>query len=118
MAALASSALFIKLYDWLRLFKSTSFYVLLVKLTIKDILPFMTLFAVSLLIFGMPMSFLSLNRTEDAALIDNSFGYWLLDTLYNQFLISLGDAEKKENFKEGSHAQLVLIFFLMAISFM
>ena len=101
MAALASCALFIKLYDWLRLFKSTSFYVLLVKLTVKDILPFMTLFAVSLLIFGMPMNMLSHNRDDEETLVDDSFGYWLLDTIYNQYLISLGDAEQKDNFKKG-----------------
>ena len=65
IAALASCSLFIKLYDWLRLFKDTSFYVLLVKLTIKDITAFIILFVVSLLIFGIPMSMLSLNRVED-----------------------------------------------------
>ena len=118
MAALASCALFIKLYDWLRLFKSTSFYVLLVKLTVKDILPFMTLFAVSLLIFGMPMNMLSHNRDDEETLVDDSFGYWLLDTIYNQYLISLGDAEQKDNFKKGMQTDLVLTFYLLAVSFM
>ena len=64
MAAFATCAIFIKLYDWLRLFENTAFYVLLVKLTMKDILPFMILLFVSLLIFGIPMSMLSLNRDE------------------------------------------------------
>ena len=65
MAAFATCAIFIKLYDWLRLFEMTAFYVLLVKMTMKEILPFMILLFVSLLIFGIPMSMLSLNREED-----------------------------------------------------
>ena len=83
MAAFATCAIFIKLYDWLRLFESTAFYVLLVKLTMKDILPFMILLFVSLLIFDIPMSMLSLNRDENSTLVDESFGFWLIDAVYN-----------------------------------
>ena len=118
LAAVASCLLFIKLYDWLRLFKATSFYVLLVRMTIRDILPFMTLFFVSLLIFGMPMNMLSHNRDEDTTLVEKSFGLWLADTLFNQYLIALGEPETKDNFKLGMQTQLVLVLFLLAISFM
>ena len=89
IASVASCCLFMKLYDWLRLFKDTSFYVLLVKLTLTDVTAFFILFAVSLLIFGVPMSMLSLNRQDDS-IVSESFGFWLLDAVYGQYMIALG----------------------------
>ena len=89
IAAFASCCTLIKLYDWLRLFKDTSFYVLLVKLTLTDVTAFFILFAVSLLIFGVPMSMLSLNRQDDS-IVSESFGFWLLDAVYGQYMIALG----------------------------
>ena len=83
IAAIATCSLFIKLYDWLRLFQNTSFYVLLVKLTMKDVLAFMILLIVSLLIFGIPVSLLSLNRADDDALVGESLGFWLIDAVYD-----------------------------------
>lgn len=68
IAAVATCTLFTKLYDWLRLFQDTSFYVLLVKLTVRDILPFMILVVITLLIFCIPMSMLNLNRPDDQLL--------------------------------------------------
>lgn len=37
VAAITSCSLMIKLYDWLRLFDGTSFYILLIAETMKDI---------------------------------------------------------------------------------
>ena len=81
----------LKIYDWLRLFEKTSFYVKLVELTLEGVGWFMILFIVALVGFGLPMSMLDMNRGEDAHLIAQIFGWWFIDALYNQYLLSLGE---------------------------
>ena len=54
-----------KFYDWLRLFDATAFYITLIEITLTDILPFLVLFIVALLTFGIPLTMLTMNRTGD-----------------------------------------------------
>ena len=49
----------VKLFDWMRLFDNTSFYILLLQETLIDIGPFMLLFGLSLTMFGAPLTMLS-----------------------------------------------------------
>ena len=92
MASFAICLLTLKIYDWLRLFETTSFFILLIGRTIIDIGPFMIFFMVALLAFGLPMSILDLNRSdEDATLISSTYGFWFFDLLVNQYLLSLGE---------------------------
>ena len=67
LASMSSFAMLLNGFNWLRLFDSTSFYILLLSETIKDITPFMILFLLSLMMFGIPMLLLNLNsvRIED-----------------------------------------------------
>lgn len=65
LAALASFALCFKIFDWLRLFEKTAFLVLLLIQTLVDISDFMILIAISLIMFGIPMTILDDNRGED-----------------------------------------------------
>ena len=72
IAALDSTLLLLKLYDWMRLFEETAFYVKLLKATMIKIAPFMLLFVVALLLFGLPISMLNQSRfryVEDEQMI-------------------------------------------------
>ena len=62
MAALASLLLTSKIFDWLRLFDRTAFYVQLLGATLDQIKEFMLLFTVALLTFGLPLSMLNQTR--------------------------------------------------------
>jgi hypothetical protein len=62
VAAGASFCLIAKLFDWLRLFDSTSFYIMLLVETIMDIRAFLILVVTSLMLFGVPMVMINLNR--------------------------------------------------------
>ena len=66
MAAIATCCLLAKVYDWLRLFKQTAFYILLINETLKDTGSFLILLFVALMMFGVPMIMLNLNREPDA----------------------------------------------------
>ena len=65
VAAFASFFLVLKLYDWLRLFEKTAFYVRLLSMTLQGIGYFMLLLGIGLLLFGIPLSMISLNRILD-----------------------------------------------------
>ena len=91
MAAVASSLIVAKIYDWLRLFEMTAFYVQLLEATIKGIGSFMLLFFVAMLLFGLPFSMLNENRTGESNIMDYTLYYWLFDVVYNQYLLSAGE---------------------------
>ena len=84
VSAFTSLCILMKTFDWLRLFEGTAFYVQLVQATIKDIAAFMILLVLSLLIFGFPMGFLTLNsKLAEDEVIPSTFGGWLTDLLMN-----------------------------------
>ena len=83
MSAFASCFLMLKVYDWLRLFEKTSFYVKLVELTIESVGWFMILFSIALIGFGVPMSMLDINRIDGSQMIPSIFGWWFFDAIYN-----------------------------------
>lgn len=84
IAAMATFCLWCKVLDWCKLFGPTSFFVRLILETISDIKYFMIIFVVALMMFGMPMYILQLNRTDDNAIVSEVFGnFWLLNAFYN-----------------------------------
>ena len=71
--------------DWMRLFDQTSFYILLIGQTLKDIFAFLILIVMSLLMFGFPMIMLNINRSEENLVVDETFSFWLPNMLLNQY---------------------------------
>ena len=91
MAAIASMTLFIKVFDWLRLFEKTAFYIHLIQETLRDLSSFLILLVTTMMMFGTPIIMLNLNRTDDNKVVDEIFGFWGLDILLNQYLLALGE---------------------------
>lgn len=73
----------VKLFDWLRLFEDTAFYILLVSETMADIKAFMILLVIAMLMFGLPTMMLSLNTDADKELVESTFSLWPVNVLYN-----------------------------------
>jgi hypothetical protein len=113
MAAIASCTLLIKVFDWLRLFEKTAFYILLVEETMRDVSSFLILLFTALMMFGVPMIMLNLNRTADNSIVDDPFGFWGLNMLLNQYLLALGEFNY-ENFANQPQSYLCYIFFVLA----
>ena len=120
IAAMATFCLWIKVLDWCKLFGPTSFFVRLILETISDIKYFMIIFVVALMMFGMPMYILQLNRTgeyEDAPIVNEVFGgFWPLNAFYNQYMLALGDFDYG-NFESGPQTYLCYLLFLSATFF-
>ena len=113
MASIASCTLIIKLFDWLRLFEKTAFYILLLSQTISDVSYFLILLLTALMMFGVPMVMLNLNRAEEKSIVDDPFNSWVFDMLLNQYLVLLGEFNL-DNFADEPQSRLCYIFFIFA----
>ena len=117
---LASFFLVVKIFDWLRLFDKTTFYILLIEETIQDVIPFLTIFTVSLLMSSIPMSIIQQiqNQEEDKEIsVKFDTGSWFIDALINQYLIALGDFALVANLESNPLLALTLPFFLFTTLF-
>ena len=82
IGAFASCLSFMKLFDWLRLFEQTAFYVLLIGETIYDIRYFVLLLLTTLVMFGVPLVILDGSSPEGSELMEGTLGFWPLDLIY------------------------------------
>ena len=62
VATFAIFVLWIKIFDWLRLFEQTSFYMLLVRQTLHDMWSFVVIYLFGLGMVGSSMYMLELNK--------------------------------------------------------
>lgn len=83
VASFASCALLLKLFDWMRLFDKTSFYVKLIQKTLSEIRPFMILIVAALATFGVPMTILNLDLVAGSEVVGDALGFWLMNMLLN-----------------------------------
>lgn len=116
LSSFATFGIMIKGLDWMRLFDKTSFYILLIMQTINDISAFILLIVMSLMMFGIPMNMLNLNRDEDNKVVDDPFSYWLPNIMINQWLLALGEFNI-DSFEMGTQASMCFIFFVLATFF-
>ena len=108
--------LWIKVFDWLKLFSTTSFFVKLITETLIDIQHFIMIFFVAIFMFGVPMFILGMNSPADAEapLIDEVFGSgWFFNSFYNQYMLSLGEFAM-DGFGDSPQVILCYVLFLLA----
>ena len=113
VASIASCTQLLKVFDWLRLFEQTAFYIKLMQETLKDIRAFLILILTALATFGIPMIILNLKLDAESQVVDEVFGFWLVNMLLNQYLLALGEFSL-DNFASNSHASLCYFFFICA----
>lgn len=82
LASIAGMFLIIKILDWLRLFEITANYVLLIRETLLGVKVFIIMVFLSLMMFGLPIVILNMNR-EDEPILDDSIGVWFFDMMIN-----------------------------------
>ena len=117
MAAITTLLLWIRVLDWLKLFRPTSFFIRLISETCYDIRHFFIIFLTALFMFGVPIHILDLNRGEDNAIMDATFGeIWILNAFYNQYMLSLGEFSI-DNYDDQPQVYLCYILFLGATFF-
>ena len=116
MSALVAFSMMIKLFDWMRLFKNTAHYVTLIGETLSDSASFIIILIANLMLFGVPMSIIDLNRDEENAIIQGDFKNWVINDFLNQYTLALGDWDDG-NFDSGNQIALVYFFFALSTFF-
>ena len=114
LSAFVIIALWFKVFDWLRLFEKTSFYIRLIAETFVDIGYFMIIFIMALITSGSAMYMLQLNQVEGKAdIVESVFSHFFIDSIYNQYMMSLGEFTM-DGF--GDHPTMIIcyIFFILA----
>lgn len=81
MAAFLVFLVWTKMFDWLRMFDTTSFYIKLIVETIKAVLYFLIVFPVFLAMFGCSMYILDMNREGVDHYVNSNVGRGLVDVL-------------------------------------
>ena len=115
LACFASLFLLVKLYDWMRIFDATGFYIQLIYTTFMDIGGFIFLLLIGLMAFGFPMMFINMNwgNSDDtnilAALIEGG--------LYNNYLIALGEFPIGDWNQEDSIELVIMTAFFIGATF-
>ena len=116
MAAMTTCCLCIKVYDWLRLFDRTAFYVRLIESTIYDIRYFFILLLVAIGMFGLPIKMLNYFIYPDNELIADHSENSLFNMLMNQYLLALGEFDI-DNYLAHPNTILCFTFFILATAF-
>ena len=85
IATFSVFALWLKVFDWLRMFDATSFYIKLVVKTVKELSNFLILFVAMLAMIGAAMSILQMGGDEVGAepIIHEITGNFFIDSLQN-----------------------------------
>lgn len=83
ITSLAVILMWFKVFYWMRLFDSTSFYVKLIRETVYDIRYFLILFIVILLTFANALLVANHGRGDEEEIVDSVFGVALLDAVLN-----------------------------------
>lgn len=112
IAALTSCFNFIKIFDWLRLFDKTAFYVQLISEILLEIRWYSILVILSLMTFGLPMVMLNLNRDDEEYIIKPIFNWWMIDNLLSQGLASMGKSDSS-NYAKKDDEELVYVFYFL-----
>lgn len=96
-------------FKWLKLFKDTGFYVRLLGSTLRDVLIFLILFFCILFTFGDAL--MIMNEKRSSELYKNYFDISFFNSIFNQYLIGLGDFDI-ENYELLQHDWFVWVLFI------
>ena len=113
IAAISGFFLWLKVFEWLRLFEGTAFEISLIYKTLVSIQYFMVIMIVIYMMFGTAIYFLSLGVPEENEIMPSYFGFWPLDTFQSQYEHTLGEfnLDSYENVEEN---YFMVVFFTVA----
>ena len=112
LAAVSTFLIWIRFYDWLKLFKHTAFYLVLIKNTIYYSLEFIVIILTSLMAFGSFVYFLNIDKHPEDEIMTSRFGFGLLDIFQNQYEQSLGEFNLE--YEQSIEKEILTVVFTVA----
>ena len=121
LAAISVCFLWFKVFDWLRLFDTTAFFISLIQNTVYDIRSFLLILFICYMMFGSAFYILNMNRLgvtdeegESAEIVPNISTFWVFDAFYNQYELGLGEFELDGIRASDNNKALVYLLFLLS----
>jgi len=105
--------MWMKLFQWFRLFDSTSFYMRLIQETLWSIRYFFLIYVVTNLMFANATYILNHTRTDENQINTRAFNNQISDAILSQYMVSLGDFSIAANFNDGEFGVLLWIILLL-----
>ena len=90
MAAFSICFLWFKVFDWLRLFSGTAFFIELIKETLMSIRYFLLILFVWYMMFGTAFYILSMSLDSNE-LVPNVSPFWFFDAFISIYELGLGE---------------------------
>ena len=111
-------SLMLKIYDWLRLFDSLSFYLKLIGWTIYEATPLLTFCFIALPMFGLPMIMLNFYTLSDDQedIVGSGIRQAIAATINDQYQNTIGNYYVS-GFEDHHRNGLVYIFFILSTAF-
>ena len=78
-AAISICFLWFKVFDWLRLFDGTAFFIILIEETLNAIRHFLIILFVWYMMFGSAIYILNMGLPPQQSIMPNVFSFWVLD---------------------------------------
>jgi hypothetical protein len=111
------------IFYWMRLFQSTSFYVLMIQETMWDIRYFLVMlilciatFANAILILDLAQENIGSDADEFTRVIPESIDNDIFDSILNQYLLGLGEFTI-DDYPSNGAKYLIFIYFILATIF-
>ena len=117
LASVAVCFLWFKVFDWLRLFDGTAFFIKLIEETLWSIRAFFIIMVVWYLMFGSAIYILNMSLPEEQAIMPEVSKIWVLDAFQNQYELSLGEYQL-ESYESAESRRLMLYFLFIASTFL
>ena len=117
LASVSVCFLWFKVFDWLRLFDGTAFFILLIEETLSSIRAFLIIMVVWYMMFGSAIYILNMSLPADQSIMPEVSKVWLLDAFQNQYELSLGEYQL-ESYEEAESRRLMLYALFFASTFL
>ena len=117
LASVSVCFLWFKVFDWLRLFDSTAFFIALVVETLSSIRAFLIIMVVWYMMFGSAIYILDMSLPAEQSIMPEVSNLWVLDAFQNQYELSLGEYQL-ESYEEAESRRLMLYVLFFASTFL
>ena len=117
LASVSVCFLWFKVFDWLRLFDGTAFFIKLIEETLTSIRAFLIIMVVWYMMFGSAIYILDMSLPAEQSIMPEVSNLWVLDAFQNQYELSLGEYQL-ESYEEAESRRLMLYVLFFASTFL
>ena len=103
-----------KVFDWLRLFDKTAFFIRLIQETVISIRSFLMILVLCYLMFGSAFYIININLGPDEEIMPKLSNFWVFNAFESQYELSLGEYMVEDYRESETHQFLIYALFVLS----